>query len=277
MITALYSNEEYLHNLELMLECELQYRIVYNNTSVSLVQENVIGDIGRKITGGWENIRASLDNIQNSIDNKISAWFTNTKKMEKEIDKAYSNLAPEQKRIMHQYYIYTNENFSKVYKNCLRTLDLIIHISNNPEDDKNKFKIEELKSLRLRTKLRKLEPVEQEMTTEKAYKYGKSNLQMIQKLVDKTRNVKISLDQAPKDSTKSKNIIRYKRYCYTILTHVFHVIDKMEYETILGTYDIVTGKERRLRSEIISNIIKLAAKSIEMPKIKTPNANVQGG
>lgn len=277
MITALYSNEEYLHNLELMLECELQYRIVYNNASISLVQENVIGDIGRKLTGGWENIRASLDNIQNSINSKIDSWFTNTKKLEREIDKAYSNLAPEQKRMIHPFYIYNTETFSKLYKNCLRTLDLIIYISKNPEDDKNKYKIEELKSLRLRTKLRKLEPIEQEMTTEKAYKYGKSNLQMIKKLVDKCKDVEISLGQATKDSDKSKNIIRYKRYCYTILTHVFHVIDKMEYETILGTYDIVTGKERRLRSEIISNIIKLAAKSIEMPKIKTPNANVQGG
>lgn len=270
MITALYSNEEYLHNLELMLECELQYRIVYNNTSIALMQENVIGDIGRKLTGGWENIRASLDNIQNSINSKIDAWFTNTKKLEREIDKAYSNLAPEQKRMVHPFYIYNAETFSKIYKNCLRTLDLIIYISKNPEDDKNKYKIEELKSLRLRTKLRKLESVEQEMTTEKAYKYGKSNLQMIRKLVDKSKEVKISLGQATKDSDKSKNIVRYKRYCYTILTHIFHVIDKMEYETVLGTYDIVTGKERRLRSEIISTIIKLAAKSIEPPKIKIP-------
>ena len=97
MYELVYTNEEYIADLQDLMEIELEAAEL---DKISLVnQEGVVGLVKDK----YQNLRAKLNDKIISLGNKVSGIMDETEKAKKNIDELYKDIEKNRKELLDQH------------------------------------------------------------------------------------------------------------------------------------------------------------------------------
>lgn len=256
----LYESEQYTELIESLCEAELELN-EYQNMSLLVNQEGINIPLPGKLGYHVERITSKLNNIQDYFTNRLNTFLIGTDKAIKKIEEKYSKMSPEEKKSPREIKIYKQEYFDKFIQYCETQISVVKTIINKPGDPSNASRMKALADNRKATKIGKIgydygnnnKPYKKTMTAEETYKLFKKNMSSIQKIVKGT----ISVAELFNDKINEANVspvIKERKYCSTIIIHLFRVIDKLTNETVLGCYDTILDGNKRLLVDIMKYI-----------------------
>ena len=256
----LYESTQYTELIESLCEAELELN-EYQNMSLLVNQEGINIPLPGKLGYHVEKITSKLNNIQDYFTNRLNTFLIGTDKAIKKIEEKYSKMTPEEKKSPREIKIYKQEYFDKFIKYCETQISVIKTIINKPGDASNASRIKALADSRKATKISKIgydygndnKPYKKTMTAEEAYKLFKKNIGEVKKLAKETKAVSELLTKNM-DADNIAAVVKERKYCSTIVTHLFRVIDKLTNETVLGCYDTILDGNKRLLVDIMKDI-----------------------